>query len=572
MTDNEMSLTFSVRNNPGVYALLLGSGVSTEAEIPTGWGIVEDLIRQMAEVEDKDPEPDPFEWYREEYDKEAKYDELIEELAPSKEERQSLLEGYFEPTEEEREQGIKTPSKAHKSIAWLIDEGYINLVITTNFDQLLEQALLERGVTPVVISGPSDAEGAAPLAHQNAVIIKINGDYKETNIKNITEELESYEPPVQNLLDTIIDQYGLIVCGWSGEWDTALREALISSESRRYSMYWAYHGDLEDTAQDLITHRDGVSLQINGASKFFSSLKENVQALEGAESGAPLTRDVARERVKRYLTRETRKIDLADLLREETSEALVELTDEEEFPLDIDFTDEYFNDRMDLYENIVGTLTIATTTCAYWGPDVVNSGVNEISETVRRLGTLDRPDNAYKKPWRDLRMYPASFVMYGIGVAAVESNNWDLIHQMLNETQIKAPDFVEQGAGSMLNTWRVGSRIDRRGNGSHILRNRLKSNLRKHLKEFIPDDERYDAQFYKFEAINDLVLLDGMDKNRGISDRTAIRTLYWGETIEELQDELEKHEKDWGPLKAGMFDESTERAQFLLDELEQKSR
>jgi hypothetical protein len=229
MTDNEMSLTFSVRNNPGVYALLLGSGVSTEAEIPTGWGIVEDLIRQMAEVEDKDPEPDPFEWYREEYDKEAKYDELIEELAPSKEERQSLLEGYFEPTEEEREQGIKTPSKAHKSIAWLIDEGYINLVITTNFDQLLEQALLERGVTPVVISGPSDAEGAAPLAHQNAVIIKINGDYKETNIKNITEELESYEPPVQNLLDTIIDQYGLIVCGWSGEWDTALREALISS-------------------------------------------------------------------------------------------------------------------------------------------------------------------------------------------------------------------------------------------------------------------------------------------------------------------------------------------------------
>jgi len=40
-----MALTFSVRNNPGVYALLIGSGVSRGAEIPTGWDIIQDLIR-----------------------------------------------------------------------------------------------------------------------------------------------------------------------------------------------------------------------------------------------------------------------------------------------------------------------------------------------------------------------------------------------------------------------------------------------------------------------------------------------------------------------------------------------
>jgi hypothetical protein len=68
MVDNEMALTFSVRNNPGVYALLLGSGVSTDAGVPTGWGIVEDLIRKLADAQDKDPDPDPFEWYEEEYE------------------------------------------------------------------------------------------------------------------------------------------------------------------------------------------------------------------------------------------------------------------------------------------------------------------------------------------------------------------------------------------------------------------------------------------------------------------------------------------------------------------------
>jgi len=115
MVDNEMALTFSVRNNPGVYALLLGSGVSTDAGVPTGWGIVEDLIRKLADAQDKDPDPDPFEWYEEEYEQEPQYDELIEKIAPSKEERQSLLEAYFKPTDEEREEGIKTPSKAHES-------------------------------------------------------------------------------------------------------------------------------------------------------------------------------------------------------------------------------------------------------------------------------------------------------------------------------------------------------------------------------------------------------------------------------------------------------------------------
>lgn len=119
MVDDEMTLTFSVRNSPGVYALLLGSGVSTEAEIPSGWGVLQDLARQLADVEGEDADPDPIEWYDERYGNPPEYDELLEELARSREERQALLEDYFEPTEDEREEGVKTPSEAHESIAWL---------------------------------------------------------------------------------------------------------------------------------------------------------------------------------------------------------------------------------------------------------------------------------------------------------------------------------------------------------------------------------------------------------------------------------------------------------------------
>ena len=39
MSDPLHSLAFSIYENPGVYCILLGSGVSRAAEIPTGWEI-----------------------------------------------------------------------------------------------------------------------------------------------------------------------------------------------------------------------------------------------------------------------------------------------------------------------------------------------------------------------------------------------------------------------------------------------------------------------------------------------------------------------------------------------------
>lgn len=42
------TLSFSIYFNKGVYALLLGSGISRSAGIPTGWNIVTDLIHKLA--------------------------------------------------------------------------------------------------------------------------------------------------------------------------------------------------------------------------------------------------------------------------------------------------------------------------------------------------------------------------------------------------------------------------------------------------------------------------------------------------------------------------------------------
>jgi hypothetical protein len=79
IVDNKaLSLAFSIHNSPGVYAVLLGSGVSSSAGIPTGWGIVQDLCRKVAAGRQDEPGTDPIAWYERTFKEEPRYDDLIE--------------------------------------------------------------------------------------------------------------------------------------------------------------------------------------------------------------------------------------------------------------------------------------------------------------------------------------------------------------------------------------------------------------------------------------------------------------------------------------------------------------
>ncbi|GAB6264572.1 MAG: hypothetical protein STSR0001_00160 [Methanothrix sp.] len=54
MIDPLDSLAFSMEANRGVYALLVGSGISFEAEIPTGEQIALELIRRLAHIKNEE--------------------------------------------------------------------------------------------------------------------------------------------------------------------------------------------------------------------------------------------------------------------------------------------------------------------------------------------------------------------------------------------------------------------------------------------------------------------------------------------------------------------------------------
>ncbi|PNW28705.1 SIR2 family protein [Formosa algae] len=149
-------IALSIYSNKGAYALMLGSGISRNAGIPTGWEIITDLIQKIAVLENEKINSTPDKWYLDKYKTNPDYSDLLEKLASSPSERMNLLKPYFEPTQEDRENNLKEPTKAHKAIAKLVKNGFVKVIVTTNFDRLIEQALKLEGIEPTVIRHPSD--------------------------------------------------------------------------------------------------------------------------------------------------------------------------------------------------------------------------------------------------------------------------------------------------------------------------------------------------------------------------------------------------------------------------------
>lgn len=194
-------------------------------------------------------QPDWAAWYRNELGGEPNYSVLLEELAASPEERRAILHSYIEPSDDDRIEGRKVPTKAHRAIAELVESGRVRVIITTNLDRLLENALRERSIEPTVVASVDALAGAEPLMHSKCYVLKLHGDYKDARILNTEAELGGYPAPYDALLDRILDEHGLIVSGWSGE--SACSVPCLDRQRRQAGAEWPGRGQTRGAKSDL---------------------------------------------------------------------------------------------------------------------------------------------------------------------------------------------------------------------------------------------------------------------------------------------------------------------------------
>ena len=571
MIDPLISLAFAVHSNPGVYACLLGSGISRAAEIPTGWEVTLDLVRKLAHLHDEDCEPNPSTWYEDRFGEEPNYSRLLRELAHSQAERNQLLKAYFEPTEEERERGKKVPTAAHKAVAELVAGGHIRIVITTNFDRLMESALDDVRVAPTVIASPDAAEGMRPLAHSPCTLIKLHGDYLDTRIKNTPQELSEYDERVDRLLDQVFDEYGLIICGWSGEWDAALIAALERCKSRRFTTYWAaYQDTVGEKATRLIGLRKAQCIPIKNANHFFRTVSEKVTALKEYGRPHPLSAKLAVASVKRYIAEERHRISLHDLVQEET-ERVVGVLGEEHFPASGSVTPETLIDRLRRYESRIEILQALFIYGCYWGQErhryLWTQSLQRIANGI--------PRNNGTTTWLDLKLYPAMFLLYSGGIAAIAASRYDTLWSLLHEPTIidwhgNLPP-VRKLYTSQVMQEQTQKMLPGREMQYTPLSNHLFDALRSPFKDLLPDDREYEECFDSYEYLFTLLNADATTEE--VSEarmwRSLIEGRYWryfgdghsvsGSFDKKLEAEAQKQGDQWNMLLAGGFRRSLQR-------------
>ena len=503
MIDPVHSLAFSIQANRGVYAVLIGSGVSQAANIPTGWEITLGLIRKLGKHPRETSDSDLKHWYQEKFDKEASYSDLLNELAKTPTERQQLLRAYFEPNDQEREKGEKKPTAAHRAIAALARQGFIKVIITTNFDRLVETALREEGVEPTVLSSPDQVQGSLPLIHTQCCVFKVHGDYLDPCIKNTPDELKRYPPEFDQLLDHIFDEFGLIVCGWSAKWDDALRSALYCAKSRRFMTYWAVQGEPEDEAQRLIDHRGAQVISIEDADTFFQTVQQQVESIEEFSQPHPLSIETAVASLKRYIPDPQHRIRLSDLI-EDTVEQVVKVTSGEAFTVEgaPEPTPESVTARVREYDEACSTLLAMAMTGGYWAK---KKHYPIWQRALQRLGSTSLSSSS--NFWPELQRYPATLLLYGLGLGAVEAGRFRFLGRMLAST-LRRGHQEDMPAVEILPPFRLfSSGIQEIGklkdmDKSYVPLNEwIHGTLRPYAERIIRDKNRYTLVFDKLEIL-----------------------------------------------------------------------
>ncbi len=417
-------------SRPGAFALLLGSGISDSAGIPSGGKIAFELARRLMLANNPSSTANPRNWYAGKYKEQPSYSKIIKRIAKTKEEEISVLRDFIEPSSLDISEGRKVPSDAHKAIATLVRLGFVRLILTTNFDHLLEDAIKQEGISLRVLRDPK--QFSAPYLLHECTIAMLNGDYTMGNILNSDEELSSFRNrgSIRDFLKRVFQEYGLVICGWSGESDPAISGLLASSFRSTYSLYWiAYRASrkklrLGKPAARIVQEASGRVIEMAGSDEFFAALLDAV--LDYKEATRPLKTSAEMvAAVKRYLPDPRKWIRLQSLF-----EDAIEDVNHKRFHLDMDphfkkIGREEFQDTLRYYEKHSERLLRMMGELAYRGSSVPK---NLISKSIRDLMCTGQRSSS--RTFGPLQLYPALLLAYAAGMCAIANRNYYLLPEI----------------------------------------------------------------------------------------------------------------------------------------------
>ena len=247
-------------------SLLIGAGASISAGIPTAAGFV-DLIKER----------NPLAYARA---SDKTYPKCMAELLLNQ--RRNLIAEFVDKAK---------INWAHVGIGLLMQAGYIDRVLTTNFDLLVVRACAMLGVFPAVYDFAS-SQLLKNADIPDLAVFYLHGQRTGFVLMNTVEDMEAHSALLGPVFDGAGSGRTWIVVGYSGENDPVF-EHLARQQRFDNGLFWVGYGDHEaqgHVREELLTcDKDAYFTKGHDADSFFVSLTRALQVFPPDVVARPFT-------------------------------------------------------------------------------------------------------------------------------------------------------------------------------------------------------------------------------------------------------------------------------------------
>ena len=271
------------------FCFILGAGASKSSGIPTGAELASQWLKEIEEDLD-----------------EAQFEAWLEEEHIDKNDPASFYHQIFAKRFEVDHQGgydffekimeKAEPSCGYSFLAEILAQGKHDIVITTNFDSLTEDALFIYTSKKPLVIGHADLAGFINIQLQRPQVIKVHHDLFFSP-QNTESETEHIDEKLERGLQDIFQSYVPIVIGYGGN-DGGFMEVLEEVLYQDKGIYWCFTGKEHPKGkiEELVVDKQGCFIPIADFDELMVLLGEKI----GIGLLHERIKQITDKRVKRY--------------------------------------------------------------------------------------------------------------------------------------------------------------------------------------------------------------------------------------------------------------------------------
>ena len=280
-----IDLILDRNNNTPNFALFIGAGASVTSGVKPASEMIEEWKRQLYDQSGSTKPYDDWLGKQEWFNSDKEYSILFEKVCDLPAQRRTYIENCVKDGQ---------PSWGYIYLANLIAHNYFNVIFTTNFDDLLNEAcFLYADLKPLVCAHDS-AVANIRVTSARPKIIKLHGDFLYDNIKNTVKETKELEENMEDKFTQFATEYGLVVVGYGGNDDSIIKILKKVVKTEGYfpnGIYWCVHKGAEPskTVKELVRMSKVYWVEIEGFDEFMAELHRKSQLDLPSIKSEPIT-------------------------------------------------------------------------------------------------------------------------------------------------------------------------------------------------------------------------------------------------------------------------------------------